>query len=153
MGRVRVRSTLEIPAHMPEHIPLRIGVWSSKLGKEVRDSINHLFQPNDDLNVLVINIDALITAKGKLVIEKFLNTRLVMMVIDESTTIKSPKAKRTKAAIMMGTRARYRRILTGSPVTKSSATSLIPTCWGTQIIGRLEIGMPLLSQASLVVVE
>jgi SNF2 family DNA or RNA helicase len=118
-GVYRNWSTLEIPAHMPEHIPLRIGVWSSKLGREVRDSINNLFQPNDDLNVLVINIDALITAKGKLVIEKFLNTRLVMMVIDESTTIKSPKAKRTKAAIMMGTRARYRRILTGSPVTKS----------------------------------
>ena len=52
-GVYRNWSTLEIPAHMPDHIPLRIGVWSSKLGKEVRDSINNLFQPNDDLNVLV----------------------------------------------------------------------------------------------------
>jgi SNF2 family DNA or RNA helicase len=52
-------------------------------------------------------------------IEKFLNTRMALMCIDESTTIKTPSAKRTKEAIRLGKDARYRRILTGSPVTKS----------------------------------
>jgi len=41
------------------------------------------------------------------------------MAIDESTTIKNPDAKRTKNIVSLGKHARYRRILTGSPVTKS----------------------------------
>ena len=41
------------------------------------------------------------------------------MAIDESTTIKNPKAKRTKNIIDMAKMAKYRRILTGSPVTKN----------------------------------
>jgi SNF2 family DNA or RNA helicase len=39
--------------------------------------------------------------------------------IDESTTIKNHKAKRTKALIKIASMFRYRRLLTGSPVTKS----------------------------------
>ena len=39
--------------------------------------------------------------------------------IDESTTSKSPTAKRTKNILTIGELAKYRRILTGSPVTKS----------------------------------
>ena len=42
-----------------------------------------------------------------------------MMVIDESTTIKNPEAKRTKSIVQLGVHAKYKRILTGSPVTKS----------------------------------
>jgi len=39
--------------------------------------------------------------------------------VDESTTIKNPNAKRTKNILLLGKHAQYRRILTGSPVTKS----------------------------------
>ena len=42
-----------------------------------------------------------------------------LMAIDESTTIKNPDAKRTKHICSLGEFAKYRRILTGSPVTKS----------------------------------
>jgi len=41
------------------------------------------------------------------------------MAIDESTTIKNPDAKRTKNIVKLGEMSKYRRILTGSPVTKS----------------------------------
>jgi len=41
------------------------------------------------------------------------------MAIDESTTIKSPTANRTKSIIDLGRDVKYKRILTGSPVTKS----------------------------------
>tara|TARA_R100001079_G_C4448016_1_gene152138 strand:+ start:44 stop:1063 length:1020 start_codon:yes stop_codon:yes gene_type:complete len=41
------------------------------------------------------------------------------MVVDESTTIKNRKAKRTKTIIEVGQNVVYKRILTGSPVTKS----------------------------------
>ena len=109
----------ELPAHLPLHITTRIARWSTNHTSAKKAEINNLFQPNDDLNILVINIDALITKKGSLVIDSFLNARLCMMAIDESTVVKNPKAKRTKAAIKFSTHARYRRILTGSPVTKS----------------------------------
>jgi len=42
-----------------------------------------------------------------------------MLAIDESTTIKNPTAKRTKSILLLGKQAKYKRILTGSPVTKS----------------------------------
>jgi SNF2 family DNA or RNA helicase len=42
-----------------------------------------------------------------------------MMAIDESTTIKNPTAKRTKNILKVGKYCYYRRILTGSPVTRS----------------------------------
>ena len=109
----------ELPAHLPAHITTRIARWSTKHTIAKKAEINNLFQPNDDLNILVINIDALITKKGTMIIDSFLNARLCLMAIDESTTIKNHKAKRTKAAIKFSNRARYRRILTGSPVTKS----------------------------------
>ena len=41
------------------------------------------------------------------------------MAIDESTTIKTPTAKRTKNIIKLGNYSKYRRIMTGSPVTKN----------------------------------
>jgi SNF2 family DNA or RNA helicase len=41
------------------------------------------------------------------------------MAIDESTTIKNPSAKRTKNIILLGKYAKYRRIMTGSPITKN----------------------------------
>ena len=41
------------------------------------------------------------------------------MAIDESTTIKNPSAKRTKNILALGKEAKYRRIMTGSPVTKN----------------------------------
>ena len=43
----------------------------------------------------------------------------VFLAIDESTTIKNIKAKRTKALIKFGEDAKYKRILTGAPITKS----------------------------------
>jgi len=42
-----------------------------------------------------------------------------MMIVDESTSIKNRSAKRTKNIITLGKKVSYKRILTGSPVTKS----------------------------------
>jgi SNF2 family DNA or RNA helicase len=51
--------------------------------------------------------------------KKFLSCHNTIIGIDESTTIKNPQAKRTRAIVELGTKSKYRRILTGSPVTKS----------------------------------
>jgi len=51
--------------------------------------------------------------------EAFVGDSTFLLAVDESTTIKNPKAKRTKSLVRLGTTAAYKRILTGSPVTKS----------------------------------
>jgi SNF2 family DNA or RNA helicase len=71
------------------------------------------------LAIFVMNIEALATAKGRQFAERFVRRHQTMMVVDESTAIKNPKAKRTKACIELGQHARFRRILTGTPVTAS----------------------------------
>ena len=75
---------------------------------------------SNNLKFFLINVEALSTKKGLDICNKFLiNHNKNIMVIDESTTIKNPKAKRTKNILSLRWRARKRRILTGSPVTKS----------------------------------
>jgi SNF2 family DNA or RNA helicase len=50
---------------------------------------------------------------------KFLRSHKSLMAIDESTTIKNPKAKRTKNILSLSSICKYRRIMTGSPVTRN----------------------------------
>ena len=109
----------EIPEHLPKHLDHRIAIWRAGLTKKVRDSINTLFTISHSLDILIMNIDAIITKKGAMVAEKFLLGHGAMMIVDESTTIKNPGAQRTKQAIRLGRLAKYRRILTGAPVTTS----------------------------------
>ena len=66
-----------------------------------------------------MNVEALSTKKGLEFATKFISCHETMLAIDESTTIKNPTAKRTKSILQLGKQAKYRRILTGSPVTKS----------------------------------
>jgi SNF2 family DNA or RNA helicase len=66
-----------------------------------------------------MNVEAFSTKKGLDFAAKFMSCHNTLMAIDESTTIKNPDAKRTKNIVELGKHAKYRRILTGSPVTKS----------------------------------
>ena len=65
-----------------------------------------------------MNVEALSTEKGVKFASKFINSHKAMMAIDESTTIKTPTARRTKNIIGIGKHAKYRRIMTGSPIQK-----------------------------------
>lgn len=51
--------------------------------------------------------------------ERILLSNEVMLVVDESTRIKTPSAKRTKLITKFGKNVKYRRILTGTPITKN----------------------------------
>jgi SNF2 family DNA or RNA helicase len=66
-----------------------------------------------------MNVEAFSTEKGMKFAAKFLSCHNTLMAIDESTTIKNPKAKRTKNIVDLAGHAKYRRIMTGSPVTKN----------------------------------
>jgi SNF2 family DNA or RNA helicase len=78
-----------------------------------------MFQTDEDLHICIMNVEAFSTKKGLQYAWKFLNCHRALIGIDESTTIKNPTAKRTKAILDLSKYGKYRRILTGSPVTKS----------------------------------
>ena len=109
----------EIPEHMVKHINKKVILWQALINQKQQDRLDTLFKSEVDLHILIMNVEALSTKKGKIFAEKFINCHNVLMAIDESTTIKNPSAKRNKSIVSLGVNAKYRRILTGSPVTKS----------------------------------
>ena len=109
----------EIPTHLPDHIDKVSVLWQANITKQQQKNLDKLFKTGTDLHILCMNVEALSTKKGVDFAAKFINSHNTMMAIDESTTIKNPEAKRTKNIVMLGVHARYKRILTGSPVTKS----------------------------------
>ena len=109
----------EIPNHMPDYIDKKMVLWEATINKTKEKELNTLFQSSFDLHILIMNVEAFSTKKGKQFAEKFLSCHKTLMAIDESTTIKNPEAIRTKTIIGIGRDVKYKRILTGSPVTKS----------------------------------
>jgi SNF2 family DNA or RNA helicase len=93
----------------------------STANKEQEAEIKSVGKFFGGLTVFVMNVEAFSALKGKQAGEwlgkKFGARGLIG--IDESTTIKNHKAKRTKALVKIASMFRYRRLLTGSPVTKS----------------------------------
>ena len=111
--------TQEIPIHLASHIQPKMVLWTASTSKAKDKEYQSLFATGYDLHILIMNVEALSTDKGRLFAGKFLRAHRAIMAIDESTTIKTPTAKRTKAIVALGKEAYYKRILTGSPVTKS----------------------------------
>lgn len=119
-GVYRNWNEVEIPKHLPERHNARVAYWRAQANKKELASIASIMAASgQNLDILVMNIDAVNTAKGFACAEEFLANHTAMMAIDESTTIKNDKAKRTKACYKLGKMAAYRRIMTGSPITKS----------------------------------
>ena len=109
----------EIPTHLPNHINHQTVLWKAAITKKQQEKLDTLFQPGEDLHILIMNVEAFSTTKGVNFANKFLSSHRSLMAIDESTTIKTPTAKRTKNIIKLAESAIYRRIMTGSPVTKN----------------------------------
>jgi len=118
-GVVKTWYEQEIPTHMPDHVEHTDVLWQSLINKKQQQELDKLFVPGESLHILIMNVEAFSTKKGVEFAAKFLRCHRTMMAIDESTTIKNPDAKRTRHICSLGVYAQYRRILTGSPVTKS----------------------------------
>jgi SNF2 family DNA or RNA helicase len=109
----------EFPIHLPDHIEHKSVLWQATINQKQQKILNTLFETGEDLHILCMNVEAFSTKKGMDFAAKFLSCHNTYMAVDESTTIKNPGAKRTKNIVSIGKHAKYRRILTGSPVTKS----------------------------------
>ena len=109
----------ELPTHLPTHIENMAVLWQPTITKEQSRKLGNLFKTDERLHILIMNVEALSTQKGTEFAKKFMLCHKILMAVDESTTIKNPRAKRTKNILSMSKMAIYRRILTGSPVTKN----------------------------------
>lgn len=109
----------ELPAHLVDHIENVTVLWQANITKSQSRKLETLFKTGEELHILIMNVEAFSTQKGTQFAQKFMLAHKTLMVIDESTTIKNPKAKRTKNILQLADQSQYRRILTGSPVTKN----------------------------------
>jgi len=109
----------EIPTHLPDHIENVSVLWQANITKGQQEKLNELLKSSDKLHILIMNVEALSTSKGTDFAESFLRTHNTIMAIDESTTIKNSSAKRTKNILKLAPQSKYRRIMTGSPITKN----------------------------------
>ena len=110
----------EIPTHLPDHIFKKMVLWkTSDKSKKQQLLLNTLFETGSEFHILLMNVEAFSKGDGAAFAAKFLSCHNTMIAIDESTTIKTPTSNRTKNILALREHAKYRRILTGSPVTKS----------------------------------
>jgi len=111
----------EIPTHLPDEIPYTVAAWRapSEMTKDDKKKLKDIIYPNGKLRILLMNIEALSGSVGIKYVTQFLHRNRTLLAIDESTTIKTPTASRTKNAIKISKLAKIRRIMTGSPVTKN----------------------------------
>lgn len=108
----------ELRKHLSEAMFSQVSscAWVSGAGKGAQRALAGFLALRKRPRVLVVNVEALSTAAGAVqACLTFLAVpgRRTMLVVDESTTIKNDKAKRTKVLSRMKDLADIRRILTG----------------------------------------
>jgi|TARA_B100000212_G_C27381205_1_gene537159 SNF2 family DNA or RNA helicase len=109
----------EIPIHLHDSIRHKVYTWKSSLTKRETETLRESVVERHRLRIILVNVEAFATKKVLQYLDKVTHRSEFLLAIDESTTIKNIKAKRTKALIKFGEAAKYKRILTGAPITKS----------------------------------
>lgn len=71
------------------------------------------------LPVLLISYDGFMTKNGKAAFTAFCKTRRPAWVLDESQRIKTPSSKRSLSVVARSKGFKYKRVLSGTPITKS----------------------------------
>jgi SNF2 family DNA or RNA helicase len=112
----------EIPLHLPPRLKdaTHCFYWQSQKSKTkwheraAKAAVEH-----KGLLVVTMAYDAFMTEAGKAFVWKILRKRRCMYVCDEAHNIMTPSAKRTISVVKSGKWAAYRRILTGTPISKS----------------------------------
>jgi len=105
----------EINSHMPNAIKYKIHKWNIDKQKDI-EKLNKY----EHLRIFLINVEALSTKRGfEACVDYLTKNKLNFVALDESTTIKNRSAKRTKNILGLRRLSHIRRILTGSPITKS----------------------------------
>ena len=108
----------EIDIHMPDWCIRNSFYYSSGMNKKRIEEYDAVLGSSECLKIFTFNVEAFTSPKAIYYMQKILVSNKVMLVVDESSRIKRPGAKRTKIITKFGKQADYKRIMTGTPVTK-----------------------------------
>ena len=111
----------EVDTHLPDWCEHQITYYRSGMNKKEIEAFESVRSSKDCLKIFTFNVEAFTSPKAVHWMEKILLSNDVMLVVDESTRIKTPGAKRTKLITKFGKQVKYKRILTGTPITKNAA--------------------------------
>lgn len=105
--------------------------WVAEIEKHGFDFRTFIFESGNDASndafikekytkapVLIINYEALRKEYTQTYIRYFVGQRGAMLVLDESIQIKTYDSQQTKAALALSTMFKYRRVLSGKPITQ-----------------------------------
>ena len=111
----------EIPTHLSDEIETNIVRWQPSSAQWFQKQMRTLvYEKFEGLKIFVMNTEALSTPRGAQAAFTFLEANDEnIVIVDESTSIKNRSANRTKNIMQLKSLSKYRRILTGSPVTRS----------------------------------
>jgi SNF2 family DNA or RNA helicase len=108
----------EIPAHLLDVIQRDCHIMKTGGGGKDYELSLKKTTYSQNLKIFAINVEAFAYDNPIKIIKNILLFNNCLFVIDESSRIKSPKSKRTKELCKLGKYAKYRRILTGTPITQ-----------------------------------
>jgi len=111
----------EVDTHLPDWCEHQITYYRSGMNKKEIEAFESVRSSKDCLKIFTFNVEAFTSPKAVHWMEKILLSNDVMLVVDESTRIKTSGAKRTKLITKFGKQVKYKRILTGTPITKNAA--------------------------------
>ncbi len=119
---VRNWANVEIPKHLPDEIARYVVTWDGSRARtrSWKAEWERLLS-FQGLAILIVNVEAFSVSEFAdspvgTHVRDFLDKRPSMFILDESTSIKTPKAKRTRNICRVAKKAPYRRALTGSPI-------------------------------------
>lgn len=112
----------EIPKHLPDWCPHKVWVYSSPMTKTKKQALEETIAAVDTLKIFCFNIEAFGHGKtAKEIFERLLRTfPKIKISIDESQFIKNPSANRTRYLTKACEAVPYKRILTGTAITKGA---------------------------------
>jgi SNF2 family DNA or RNA helicase len=129
----------ELPKHLP---PLfqsisQIYLYEGRGTVKEQNEMIDMLKDNGAVKILVINIEAItVSERAWKFVAQLVRVAKSMVIVDESSTIKNMSAERTKRILKLRDIVSYRRIATGTPVTRdpldlfSQFEFLYPECLG-----------------------
>ena len=110
----------EVNTHMPDWCPRSSFYYTAGMNKKRIAEYDETFAVENALKIFTFNVEAFTSPKAIYYMQKILVANKVMLVVDESSRIKRPGAKRTKIITKFAKQADFKRIMTGTPVTKGA---------------------------------
>lgn len=110
----------QIPRHLPDFVPTRGGVYTSRMGKRAYDRLVAKLRSKDmGMRLLSLGFEALQTVRGTELAHSVVSAYRTLLIIDESHRAANAKSATWKSLNMLAQRCDYVRIATGTLVTQN----------------------------------